>query len=291
MLLSKEIQTIIEKCPHTEKTVGFYPSFLIDPCIVPLEVSKSSKKEEYGRYHTVILTSASSLPHGHYARLIIAYLTTQIVRNPERPSYIIAHSVSDLFKQVTGQPQISGGTYANFLTTLERTFDTTFTVIPTKRSRDEMKRRGFFAETDNLIKDKYSVGQYNTKYKEVLYMPSNSFKSLIIDNESYIPIDLRFLKIARKKDIVLIHDLYIYLIRRSYKRKKSIFVPWKVLHKYIFPYLESLTPSRFKLRFIRALDFILYCHPNARVVIDKENNGIHIWPSSALLRSKEGSSF
>lgn len=68
-------------------------------------------------------------------------------------------------------------------------------------------------------------------------------------------------------------------------------MPWKVLHKDTFPYLEALTPRRFKLRFIRALDFILHCHPNARVVIDKENNGIHIWPSSTLLRAKEGASF
>lgn len=220
MYLSKEIQQIIKSCPYKEKTIGFYPSFLIDPCIIPLEASKSPKKEAYSRYHTVVLTSASSLPHGHYARLIIAYLTTEIVRSPARRSYIIAHSVSDLFKQITGQQQISGGTCTNFLNALERTFSTTFTVIPTKNSRDTMRRRGFFAEADNLIKDKYSVGRYNTKYKEVLYIPPSSFKSLIIDNESYIPIDLRFLKIARKKDIVLIHDLYIYLIRRSYKKRR-----------------------------------------------------------------------
>ena len=88
-----------------------------------------------------------------------------------------------------------------------------------------MRRRGFFAEADNLINDEYGIGYFNAKYKQVLYTPSNSFKALIADDKSIIPIDLRFLQLARAKDIVLAHDLYLYLIRRGYGREKIVFVP------------------------------------------------------------------
>lgn len=286
MSLSKKIQQITLRSPSEEGTIGYYPSFLIDPCIIPLQEFNESKIEAYGRYQNVILTSSSRLPYGHYARLIIAHLTTQIIRYPERPSYVIAHSVSDLFKQVTGQEKISGGTYNNFLTSFERVFDTTFTLIPTEKSKEKIRRRGFFAEADNLINDKHSVGQYNKKYKKLLFIPSGSFKSLISNDKKIILVDLRFLQLAREKNVVFIHDLYIYLIHRCYKRKKTVFIPWETLHKDVFQYLDDLTPSRFKIRFIRALDFILTCHPNITVNIDDNHNGIHISPHSNLLREK-----
>lgn len=280
-LLSQQIQKLINESPYDAGTVGSYPSFLIDPCILPLKDLQQCKAEGYGKYRSITLNSARPLPHGHYARLIIAHLTTEICKRPERPSLVVASSVSDFFKQVTGQSKISMGTYNNFLLSLKRTFDTTFTVTPTKKSDDNKRRRGFFADADNM-----SVGQYNAKYKKVLYSPSCTFKKLIADNSSIVPVDLRFLQLARSKDIVLAHDLYIYLVRRGYNKKSTSFVPWKTLHEDVFPNLDSLSPSRFKRRFMRALDFILRCHPHARIYTDKRDNGILISPNNNMLRKQ-----
>ena len=288
MALSHNSIEIITKCPIEERTIGSYPAFLIDPCILPLKKLEICTVEGFGKYKTVMLSSPQILPHGHYARLIIAHLTTQISRRPELPSYVIAKSVSDLSQQVTGQDSISGGTYANFLLSLERVFDTTFTVVPTNKSKDKMRRRGFFAEADNLLNNEYGIGHFNAKYKQVLYTPSSSFKALIADDKSIIPIDLRFLQLARAKDIVLAHDLYLYLIRRGYGRERVGFVPWVTLHKDVFPYLEGLALSRFKRRFLHALDFILDCHPRSGISVDKKGQGIVIPPNNYLLRGRGG---
>ncbi len=288
MALSHNNIDIIKKCPIEERTIGSYPAFLIDPCILPLKKLEICTVEGFGKYKTVTLSSPQILPHGHYARLIIAHLTTQISRRPELPSYVIAKSVSDLFQQITGQDSISGGTYANFLTSLERVFDTTFTVVPTNKSKDKMRRRGFFAEADNLLNSEYGIGHFNAKYKQVLYTPSSSFKALIADDKSIIPIDLRFLQLARAKDIVLAQDLYLYLIRRGYGRERVGFVPWVTLHKDVFPYLGGLALSRFKRRFLHALDFILDCHPRAGISVDKKGKGIVIPPNNYLLRGRGG---
>lgn len=286
MSTDNQIEEIIKYCPYEMKTVGFYPAFLIDPCVLPLKETELSEAKSFGKYATVILKSSKPLPHGHYARLIIAYLTTEIARRSELPSHVIANSVSDLFKQVTGQKEISGGTYANFMLALERVFDITFTIEPTGKSKDKLRRRGFFAEADNLLGD-HHLGNYNAKYNEVLYTPSNSFKTLVAYQKSIISIDLRFLKLARSKDIVLAHDLYIYLVRRGYEKGGVSFVPWVTLHKDIFPYLKKLELSRFKRRFTRALDLILTCHPNAGVSIASSDLGILIAPSNNFLRGKK----
>jgi hypothetical protein len=90
-LNSKEIST---NCPIEERTFGSYPAFLIDPCILPLKKLEQSTIKGFGKYKTVMLSSPQILPHGHYARLIIAHLTTQVSRRPELPSYVIAKSVS-----------------------------------------------------------------------------------------------------------------------------------------------------------------------------------------------------
>ena len=288
MALSHNNIEIITKCPIEERTIGLYPAFLIDPCILPLKKLEKCNVEGFGKYKAVMLSSPQILPHGHYARLIIAHLTTQVSRRPELPSYVIAKSVSDLFKQITGQDCISGGTYANFLLSLERVFDTTFTVVSTNNSEDKTRRRGFFAEADNVITNDYDVGQFNAKYKQILYTPSNSFKALIADDKSIIPIDLRFLQLARAKDIVLAHDLYLFLIRRGYGRKRVGFVPWVTLHKDIFPYFKRFDLSRFKRRFLHALDFILDCHPHSGIHVDKEDKGIVIPPNNYLLRGRGG---
>lgn len=288
MALSHSNIEIITKCPVEERTIGSYPAFLIDPCILPLKKLEQSTVKGFGKYKTVMLSSPQILPHGHYARLIIAYLTTQIIRRPELPSYVIAKSVSDLFQQITGQDSISGGTYANFLLSLERVFDTTFAVVSTNNSEDKTRRRGFFAEADNLLTNEYDVGQFNAKYKQVLYPPSSSFKALIADDKSIIPIDLRFLQLARAKDIVLAHDLYLFLIRRGYGRERVAFVPWGTLHKDIFPHFKRFALSRFKRRFLHALDFILDCHPHSGIRVDKKNKGLVIPPSNYLLRGRGG---
>jgi len=277
---------IIDKCPYKERSVGYYPAFLIDPCILPLENLSACKAEGYGKYQTIMLSSPQPLPHGHYARLIIAYLTTQICRRPELPSHTIAHSVSELFKIVTGQNQISGGTYAHFLNALERVFDTTFEVVSTNKSKDKMQRGGFFAEADNSLDCENGIGHFNAKYKQVTYTPSNSFRALITDDKSVIPVDLRFLQLARRKNIVLVHDLYIYLVRRCYGENRVRFVPWKTLHNDIFPYVNKLSFSRFKRRFIRALDFINFCHPHAKIIVDQNDKGLIISSNSNLLRGK-----
>ena len=138
---------------------------------------------------------------------------------------------------------------------------------------------------DNLTGDYHRLGQYSEKYKKVLYTPSSSFKALVAEDNAIISIDLRFIQLVRNKDIILAHDLYIYLVRRGYEKTTTSFVPWKTLHKDIFQNLEALSPSRFKRRFIRALNFILTCHPHAAISIDERDRGIYIPPSSNLLRS------
>lgn len=285
MSLKDKTTEIVTTCPYKVGAVGSYPAFLIDPCVLPLKETRLTEVTGYGKYSTVILKSIRPLPHGHYARLIIAYLTTELLRRPERPSHVIANSVSDLFKKVTGQEEISGGTYANFMIALERVFDISFTIEPTKKSTEQFRKRGFFADNDNLTGDYHRLGQYSAKYKKVLYTPSSSFKALVAEDNAIIPIDLRFLQLVRNKDIILANDLYIYLVRRGYEKSSISFIPWKTLHKDIFQNLESLSPSRFKRRFIRALNFILTCHPHAAVSVDESDKGIYIPPSSNLLRS------
>lgn len=248
--------------------VSAYPVFLINPCILPLKEIETSKIIGFGKYNKVTLKSPNHLPHAHYSRLIIANLTTHIHERPERSYYLIASSISDFFKKVTGQNVISGGTYKNFIRALDEVFDTTFKIEPNGQC--------VISQSGSLIFDDFNIGDYHVKDREVIYTPSINFKELAACVNSVVPIDISFLQFVRSKDVVLAHDLYIYLVLLGLKKDELFFIPWKDLHKYIFIHLRELNLSRFKRRFFRALDLIVTYHQTANISVNCSELGVHI---------------
>ncbi|WP_345863029.1 replication protein RepA [Shewanella algae] len=284
MLSKEQIKSFIREKPEMSKSVGFYPAFLIDPCCLPLESTDKDEEEVFGNYQHVTIKSAKSLPHGHYARLIIAYLTTEIIKRPELPSYIIGNSASDLFKRVTGQSKVSGGTFYNFMECFQRVLGIEFIIKPTHKSNTKIEIIGSFSDFSIIVGNDTEKVQHYENYKKILFTPSKEFKKLLIEYRRFISIDMRFLRLSRNKKIALADDLYIYLVRRGYMKKRTSFIRLNVLQKDIFPYLKHLTPSRFKSRLENALDFIKDCHPDMKSKLSEDGGFLEVYPNCNLLR-------
>lgn len=73
-----------------------------------------------GTFSQVNIYSPDGLPHGYYARLLIAILTTQVRQNTCN-EFRIAKSISALYKRCTGR-NMGGGNQAIFESVLEKIF-------------------------------------------------------------------------------------------------------------------------------------------------------------------------
>lgn len=95
----------------------------------------------------------------------------------------------------------------------------------------------------------------------MIFQPSEALTQLIA-KKAYTPIDLRALQIFRNENMVLAHDIYIYLCNKRFKlRRPKAFLTWNVLHNNVFTNCSHLSSWQFRQRFRASLDLIKAVYP------------------------------
>ena len=254
-----------------DNKVVMYPTDFTDPCILPLEPTTQKEITYSNQFSQVTLYSPEGLPHGHYARLLIAFLTT-IVRN-QRPGEVkVARSISDLFSACTGK-RMGGDNQKAFELVLEKVF----TLCIHRREYIKSTEDEFDIRKSALISDYCCIRKNNGKMTDILFEPSESFRNLVKEKGAH-PIDLRALQFFRVNDRKLAHDLYIFLSRKSvYLTTPSKLLTWQAL-KSVFP--NAICSKDFffkkKIREAVALIEVAYTKLNIQII---ENKGLMIYKS------------
>ncbi|WP_300319579.1 replication protein RepA [Idiomarina sp.] len=252
--LIADIQT---RTPIEARTLVHYPRILIDPCVVPLGSTDDKEARAKNRFSVTHLYCPDGLPFGHYARLQIAYLTAEIVKNKSAGEYFISRSIRKFFQICTGLNP-GGATHQRFVEVLARVLATTFYFETLATPMSVLSRgRGALAYRDNL-------GSFGPHPQQVIFQPSEALTQLVA-KKAYTPIDLRALQIFRNEDLVLAHDIYIYLCNKLFKlRGPKAFLTWSVLHKNVFTNCSHLNLNQFKQRFRTALGLIKEVYPELK---------------------------
>jgi hypothetical protein len=249
-----DIQT---RTPIEARTLVHYPRILIDPCVVPLGPTDDKEARAKNRFSVTHLYCPDGLPFGHYARLQIAYLTAEIVKNKSAGEYFISRSIRKFFQICTGLNP-GGATHQRFVEVLAKVLSTTFYFETSATGMTELSRgRGSPAYKDNL-------GSFDPHPQQVIFQPSEALTQLVA-KKAYTPIDLRALQIFRNENMVLAHDIYIYLCNKLFKlRGPQAFLTWSVLHKNVFTNCSHLNLNQFKQRFRTALGLIKEVYPELK---------------------------
>ncbi len=115
-----------------------------------------------------------------------------------------------------------------------------------------------------------NLGSFGPRPQQVIFQPSEALLQLVA-KKAYTPIDLRALQIFRNEDLVLAHDIYIYLCNKL--RRPKAFLTWSVLHNNVFTNCRHLNLWQFKQCFRTALDSIKAVYPElgSKVLADNDD--------------------
>jgi len=197
---------------------------------------------------TMLAPSGVGLPYGTIPRLLMAWVTTEAVRNKQR-ELVLGHSLSDFMKQLDLVP--TGGRWGSIT-----------------RLRDQMTR--LFAATISCIYEnsKQNSGlnmqiaeEYHLWWEPKQPQQAALWESTLILNKRFfdeitskpIPIDMDVLKALRRSPMAL--DIYCWMTYRMSYLRQQIEIPWFVLQtQFGSDYATDLQGVRnFKKAFLRAL--------------------------------------
>lgn len=258
------VERIESTSAHKDNSVVMYPKIFTDPFLLPLQSTNVKEKLSNGTFSQVIIYSPDGLPHGYYARLLIAILTTQVRKNTYN-EFRLAKSISALYKRCTGR-NMGGGNQAIFESVLEKIF----TLSVYQHENINAQPIEFDIRNSFLITERSCIKKNNGKMTDVIFKPSDSFKRLVQAGGAH-PIDMRALQFFRANRTVLALDLYIYLTRKAVHLKTSSkLLNWELL-KSIFPNIAHLRTCIFKQRIKCALILVklVYLELNAEIIDNK----------------------
>lgn len=230
---------------------------------------------EEGRVKTMPI----GLPYGSYPRLILAWMTTEVVRNGS-PVIGMGENVSDFLRKL--DVQTTGGTNGALTAVrnqLYRLLNTTIRVVPANAPPKNFKNIQISVEGDTggeLWWKKRSEAQTN------LWLPhfqlSEDFFKLLSNNNG-VPIDMRaFRKLAQSP---MAMDIYTFATYRLHAvdEQKGAFISWKTLEAQMG---GGSSTAKFVENFKRALKQVKIVYPEAR--LEPTPKGLQCYRSKPSVR-------
>jgi len=213
---------------------------------------------EDGRVKTVPI----GLPYGSYPRLILAWMTTEVVRTGSAVIEM-GENVSDFLRKL--DVQATGGQTGALTAVrsqLYRLLNTTIRVVPANAPPKNFKNIQISVEGDTggeLWWKKRSEAQTH------LWLPhfqlSEDFFKLLSNNNG-VPIDMRaFRKLAQSPMAMDIYSFATYRLH-AVDEQKGVFIPWKTLEAQMG---GDSTTAKFVENFKRALRQVKIVYPEARM--------------------------
>jgi hypothetical protein len=226
-----------------------------------------------GAFTLVMLApSKVGLPYGVIPRLMLAWMTTEVVRSKSR-DLVLGDSMSDFMRQLDMMP--TGGRWGSITRLREqsrRLFTTSVSCV--YEGRDESGEAGFrIADRHMLWWDPRSPEQQSL-FNSTVTLSERFFEEI---RTSPVPIDMRAMKALKRSPLAL--DIYFWLTYRlSYLRTARV-IPWAALQLQFGAGYGTDAHGRrnFKQAFLRELKKVSVIYPGAKVEAQEE--GLQLRPS------------
>lgn len=218
---------------------------------------------------TIIAPSSVGLPYGSIPRLLLSWVSTEVVRTRES-TLVMGDSMSDFMRQLDLKP--TGGRCGSITRLRDQSMRLFSSMIRyTYSGQSKARHDGGFCIASNsyLWWDNPQAGDPWEKRSRVEI--TQEFYKEIIANPA--PIDLRALKALKQSPMAL--DIYCWLTyRMSYLSRQTV-IPWEALQMQFGS--EYGRTRDFKEAFIGHLKAVCVVYPKARVEVLEQ--GLKLMPS------------
>lgn len=280
MVKSETVNKLVEEALAIETAeakeagaVGYMARLLVQATMPHSRTEGAIFKRYNGAYTLTMLADPDiGLPYGTKPRLLMSWLTTEVVRTGER-TITLGESLSDFMRQLGLVP--TGGRWGT-ITSL----------------RDQTKRlfacsvKAVYADKDRWSLDSVNVADHvdlwwNPRRPDQLGLWASSvtlsarfFESV---SECPVPVDMRVLRALSRSPLAL--DIYCWLTYRMSYLKKQTVIPWPALEvQFGSDYQETRV---FKHKFLMQLKKILLYYD---VNVEDGGEGLCLKPSLPHIR-------
>lgn len=280
----KLIEAAIQIQKSTPEEFGFVCRSMVSASMPHSKVNGLQYKRENNKFKLIIIGNedAGGVPYGTYPRLILSWLSGEIVKNKSR-EIVLGQSLSDFMKKLG--LIVSGGrwgTVSRFKDQLKRLFSAVITCTYEDKKTGEWfvasmniadKAQIFWnpkkPEQIDLFNSKILLGEYF--YEEVLKSP--------------IPVDIRAINALKDSSLAL--DLYFWITYRMSYLHTSTLIPFDRLQEQFGGGYEDTPHGRyeFKRKFLHQLRKVLVIYPEAKVIV--KQNGLLLLPSHSHIKIKK----
>lgn len=215
---------------------------------------------------------SSGIPYGNIPRLVLAYLTTEVVRSQER-QICLGETLADFMRQLGLEP--SGGrwgTITRLRIQIKRLFSANIDIIyedDNDETYQQNQIKAAIASKHSLWWDKRNIDQAALPGFESYVLLSNEFFEEIINYP--VPINMDVLRALKHHPQAL--DIYCWLTYRVSYLNKSVRIPWDILsYQFGSQYSEIKAFKRF---FVKSLEKVKYVYKDLNVEVEKKHFVIH----------------
>lgn len=259
--------------------IGFICRLMVSASLPHSKITSLCYKRKMNHFTFSIVGNeeAGGIPYGTYPRLILSWLSGEVVKTKSR-EIILGESLSDFMKKL-GLSVTGGrwGTITRFREQLKKLFSSSISF--------SYEEKGKWLHTTMNIAD-----------KTLLFWNPNSldnidlFKSKILISESFfeeiikapIPVDIRAINVLKDSSLAL--DIYYWLTYRMSYLKTSISIPYEKLQIQFGSGYADTPHGRyeFKRKFLIQFKKVLVVYPEAKIKI--ENDSIVFYPSPSHIK-------
>lgn len=260
--------------------LGYMARALVQATLPHSKPDGNEFERRNGAFTLVMLApSKVGLPYGVIPRLMMAWMTTEVVRTKQR-ELVLGDSMSEFMRQLDMNP--TGGRWGS----ITRLRDQSRRLFTTSVScfydgADAAGEGGFrIADRHMFWWDPQSPDQKSLFNSTV--MLSERFYDEV--RTSPVPIDMRAMKALKKSPLAL--DIYFWLTYRlSYLRQARV-IPWAALQlQFGASYRRDSHGLRdFKRAFLRELKKVAILYPKARA--SEEEGGLYLQPSATHIPTR-----
>ena len=161
------------------------------------------------------------LPYGAYPRLILAYLITQAVKT-QSPMLYLGKSFSDFIKLIGIEK--GGKTRKQLHKQLERTLSASFAW--TYRTDKQWSRTNIQVSSQSQLWWDEKLPEQQSLWESYIRFNMDFYNEIM---RNAVPLDMRVLATLKNSPLGL--DLYMFIVWRTFRLDKSIFISWESLQE------------------------------------------------------------
>lgn len=215
------------------------------------------------------------IPYGTIPRLILAWLTTEVVKTKNKEIYL-GESLSAFMRELDMIP--TGGRWGSITRLREqvkRLFSSTFSLVYDNNKTLDLARF-VLASRAHFFWDRLQPSQ-GALFESSVILSEEFYREILAHP---VPLDTRILKALRTSPLAI--DLYTWLTYRVSYLKKETVIPWERLQEQFgSDYAEV---KKFKFNLIKNLKKVLVLYP-VRVI--SEEKGLVLKPSPPSVVKKK----